>query len=266
MRALVLGVGGLQGAYSAGVATVLGKEVGKDYFNALYASSVGVFAGTFLVAGQPDTIERTWKDHVDGRKLINPFNLLHGKPLLNLEYLIGIFQNDVSHLDVSAVLHSKTTVFYVVTNKNTKEAAYIQPTQETIFDAMKASAALPGAYPAVHLNGGLYVDGGLSDPFPVAKAMNDGYEEVLFISNKPIGLFVGPWFDFISRTLGKEFLLYRQRIEEGERYLEQHPDVTIIRPQRELPLRSILDTNKARLEATVDIGKEDAYAFLRKFY
>ena len=53
-KALVVGSGGLNGAYSAGVVAELGRQLGPKHFDAVYASSVGVYAATFLVANQPD--------------------------------------------------------------------------------------------------------------------------------------------------------------------------------------------------------------------
>ena len=97
MRALVLGVGGLRGAYDAGVAAALCQTLGHTYFDAIYMSSVGVFAGTFFAANQPDVMEHAWRNYVSGKQLVNYANPLRGRNILNTEYLIDIFKNDVNN-------------------------------------------------------------------------------------------------------------------------------------------------------------------------
>jgi predicted patatin/cPLA2 family phospholipase len=98
-RLLFLDGGGLNGAYSAGVIFVLGKYLPKDYFNAIYMSSVGVYAGTFFASGQFDTIENTWRNLVSGKQLINFLNPFIGKEILKLDYLTEIYRNQQSWLD-----------------------------------------------------------------------------------------------------------------------------------------------------------------------
>ena len=92
-RALILGSGGLAGAYSAGFASELCKKLGNEYFDSIYCYSVGSTIGTFFVANQPDVIENTWRKYVSGKQLIKPLNFLKGKPTLDLDYLISLFNN-----------------------------------------------------------------------------------------------------------------------------------------------------------------------------
>ena len=93
-KALVTGSGGLMGAYDAGVLVILGRELGADYFDSIYASSVGVFISTFFKSGQSDTIENTWRNLVHSKQLVNFTNPLRGKQVLDLEYLAEIFQDE----------------------------------------------------------------------------------------------------------------------------------------------------------------------------
>jgi len=46
--ALIIGPGGLRGAYNAGVAVGLGRALGTDWVDGVYASSVGVYMAAFL--------------------------------------------------------------------------------------------------------------------------------------------------------------------------------------------------------------------------
>jgi len=55
------------------------------------------------------------------------------------------------------------------------------------------------------------------------------------------------------------------RFQDIEKGLEQEPRLKVIRPKVQLPLKSILDTDKARLNACVDMGIADAQEFLRTY-
>ncbi|MBI3458782.1 hypothetical protein HY061_00775 [Candidatus Azambacteria bacterium] len=44
-RALVLGPGGLAGAFSGGVVATLGRVLGYNYFSAVYGCSAGAYTG-----------------------------------------------------------------------------------------------------------------------------------------------------------------------------------------------------------------------------
>ena len=55
------------------------------------------------------------------------------------------------------------------------------------------------------------------------------------------------------------------RYQEIQQALEQEPRLKVIRPKVQLPLKSILDTNKARLNACVDMGIADAKEFLKTY-
>lgn len=186
-RALVVGGGGLAGAYGAGVVATLCRKLGHDYFDTVIASSVGVFAATFFAANQPSTIENTWRHLVDGRKLVNLFNPLFGREILDLEYLAEIFQNEKSALNVRRVFSSGVRIIYVLTQYPTGVVEHRIPTFDDIFDLMRASSALPLVHRPVLIDGRRYTDGGLSDSLPIGKALEENYDEIVAVYNKPRG-------------------------------------------------------------------------------
>jgi len=200
-RALIVGTGGLRGAYGAGVVAELCRKLGPYYFDSLYASSVGTYAATFFVANQPGVIEDVWRNHVDGRKLIDYTNIFKNRAVLQLGYLARIFQNGLHCLDVNAVMHSRASLFYTLTEYATGKTAFITPQKNMIFDMMSASAAMPLLHPPKIINGMGYVDGSLSDPLPFLKALADGHDEVVVVYNKPSGFFVGNRYDTFSHLL-----------------------------------------------------------------
>ncbi|MBI3442369.1 MAG: patatin-like phospholipase family protein [Candidatus Sungbacteria bacterium] len=143
-----------------------------------------------------------------------------------------------------------------------------------MFDLMRASSSMPLAHPPVVLGGISYIDGGLSDTLPFQKALADGYDEVVVVYNKPSGFLAGERYDtfcdMLALGLPKQtsYLVRHLKFhyQEIQKVLEQEPRLKVIRPKVQLPLKSILDTNKARLNACVDMGIADAKEFLRTYH
>lgn len=265
-RALVVGCGGLCGAFFAGFLSTFGRILGPSFFDAIYAVSVGVYEATFYAANQSDTIENTWREHIDGIKLVNPFNAIIGQPVLKLEYLTEIFRNDISWLDTKAVLNG-TTPTYTFTDLESGIPIYKRPQDEDeLFNLMEASSALPVRKP-IRVNGREYVDGTLSvGNFPVSKALEDGYEEILVLSSRPNGFYKKFAFNIASRTialhaslkgrplLSELCLKYGSRLKESNEIARNNPDkIELVEPDKQI-LVNILDCNKKRLNATVDLG------------
>ncbi|MFC1687762.1 patatin-like phospholipase family protein [Patescibacteria group bacterium] len=269
-RALVIGGGGLRGAYGAGVLTTLCKKLGPDYFDAVYASSVGVFAATFFLSNQPDTIEHTWRNLVSGKQLVNYSHLFKKGNILDLEYLVKIFQNEKSLLDIEAVMNSPSTIIYTLTEYPSGKETHLVPTRQNIFDLMRASAALPLVYGLVTINSKKYIDGGISNNLPVHKALTDGCNEILVVHNKPEKSYGDPksWILshitslYLPPAIVHLMKMSKKQMQSLEKEIFLNPRISIIRPDRQLPLTSILDTNKHRINTSFNMGAIDAKDFL----
>lgn len=272
-RALVIGTGGLRGTYDAGVAFTLCRELGSNYFDAIYAASAGTYTAAYFALNQPDSAEDIWRNYLDGSKLVNFLNPLHGRSILNLEYLGRLLQSKEHFLCVENLPFISTRLVYCLTERKTGKAAYIQPAHDDRATLMSASSAMPLIHSSVAIDGVDYIDGALSDPLPFAKARTDGYEEVVVIYNGPRGVPVGDAYDALSSILafclhpatGRSLKQRVARFRAIDDQLECDSDLHIIRPKVQLPLKSILDTNKVRLNACVDMGIADAKEFLRTY-
>lgn len=262
---LIVGSGGLRGAYSAGVLAELCRRLGPDYFDAILASSVGVYAATFYVADQPNIIENTWRNYVDSDKLVDFANKLKKKNILNLDYLSSIFKNHISKLNVKRVIESGVNLKYVLTDFKTGNVVYLSPNETNIFDAMKASSAIFPLHSPVKIANRFYIDGGLSEPLPFRRRFADKYNKVLIVHNKEksyterraIVLLFKLFSRLISSKIG--FLLdnYFKNLEEIKKEAIKHNNVFLLEPSKKIPLKSLLDTNRKRINDTVDLGIKD---------
>jgi len=271
-RALVIGPGGLRGAYDAGVMSVLCRELGPDYFDEIWASSVGVFASAFFLTNQLDIIEEVWRNRVDGTKLVNFFNPLRGRDVLDTEYLIDIFSNGETAFDHEAYGRSKTKLHYVLTEAISGGLSYVVPSKENIFFYMLAATAVHGVHRPVCGNSVCYRDGGIADPLPIELALLGNFDEIFVVYNKPRGFYTGKGFDLFEPLLNK--LLFppntkrgdlKRRLARVEKTLDNNASLKIIRPTGQIPLERVLDTNKARINKTVDLGIKDAEFFLESY-
>lgn len=268
-KALVLGSGGLRGGYDAGVAATLCRQLGRDYFDSIYVSSVGAYAGTFYAAGQPDIIETVRREHSHGSLLIKPLNILKGKSVLDLDYMLGLFKTWPFRLETESILAYPGKLTYVVTSYDAGEPKYLTPkSDEEVFLFMRASAAIPMFHPPVAIEGKNFFDGAMTDPLPVEKALADGHEEVVVVCNRPslkIGRLDRVMMCAISLTyrgdlkqLKKNYYDSWRRVDNA---LKDHR-VRIISPTTNLSFRWHLDSSKKHLNEAVDLGVRDALAFL----
>ncbi len=253
-RALVLGSGGLSGGYDAGVVATLCRELKPSYFHSIYACSVGVYAASFFAANQPQIIEEVWRNQLHGLRLVNPFNVLRRRPILDLGYLHGLFIRPPFALDTCSIMSGSVHLCFVATDRTTGQPSYFSPrSKEEVLPLARASAAVPFIHPAVIVRGRTYIDGCFADPLPVQKALEDGHDEVIVVSNKPSGHL---------RSIQKLRRLHHRRWSRVEEILAVSHRVRIIRPKAELPLRWNFDSTKSRLNQVVDLGIQDALSFL----
>ena len=233
-RALLLTGGTMRGAFIVGALKSVYKLLGVNYFDAIFSTSVGVFEQAFFAAGQPNIMENTWREYVHGRQLINFMNPLKGKPILDLDYLVDIFQSDKSRLNISAMQKSHPKLFTFVADYETKEPALIDLKNGSIFDIMRATSALYFFYPKkVVINNKRYVDSNIVSPDKLQEFIKDslkGYEEIIIISTSP-------------KDNGLNGI------------------INIIKPSK-MPLWGALDTNKNRIIQTIKQGEIDTEKFI----
>jgi len=272
-RALILGTGVYFGTYMAGFASVLCKELGPKYFDAVYSCSVGVHAATFFASGQYNELEMIWKGNLDMKRMFNlkNFNPFSPRKPLDLEYLTGLYVIGDSTLDRNFLFNSGIKLTYVLTDCETGKAVYVEPNSENIFPLMRASCALPFFHGPVKIDGKKYLDGGLTDPFPVQKALEDGYDEVIVLFPKKENYKDG----ILMRMVIKSFAFftslkkistlisqYPKLLKSTKIFAENDSRVIVIRPSEPLPLKHIFDSNADRLGRSTDIGMKDAYTYI----
>ncbi len=239
---------------------------------------MGVFASTFLVANQPEVIEHVWRNLVHTKQLVNYRNIFRGREILDLEYLTNVFQSNGSKLDTKRLFESSTKVTYVLTDYNTGEPTYHYPAKEDLFKLMEASCALPFFSSPRGINGSRYIDGSITQPIPLQRALSQNPDEVFVVYNKPEGMYVDSSYNkwkkrarlalktgIMRKTLVKIIEDFEQRVIETEEILKKDPRIKVLRPKKSLSLKSILDTDKIRLNQTFNQGVIETYEYLQSW-
>lgn len=182
---LVLSGGGIKGIAMLGsMAYLVEHDLLKGVWQYVGSSVGAVVAAVMAMGRSPDdlfskhVLPFTYSPDIDITRLERNFGLDSGK---NLEKWIDTLIPPHTTFSSLYDAHGKSLVV-CVTNLNTHSAEYLS--KETSPDlhvrkALRMSCSVPLYFSAVRHDGYLYVDGGVSNNFPVQQAINNGGSRVL---------------------------------------------------------------------------------------
>lgn len=226
---LVLSGGGMRGAAHIGVIKALEEHDIK--INEVSGVSAGAIVGSLFAGGMK------WEDILRFFKSVNVTDykkFAFGKPgFINTDKyyktLQGIFPDD----DFGALkipLYINATNIISGENKTFSSGKLIKP--------ILASAAFPGVYTPVEIDGNHYVDGGVLNNFPV---------EVLKENNdKIIGVYVNPFGDLDIKELKYSYSVLERayRIKSAKEDIAKFKDCDLVVCPDQLNNFGIFDSSK----------------------
>ena len=274
--ALVLSGGGAKGAYEAGVAAVL-LEHGVP-IRLVAGSSAGALNAALIADGRRDQLEALWR----GLSRERVYSLRSGVFLAGLlpgwltlralDRAGSLFDPQPlrelidSALDLERIRASPIRLLVITADLARREARLFDNRTVTR-EVLMAAAAVPGAFPAVDVDGTLLVDGGLTGRAPVLEALagDAGVERVLVVMS------------YATEERGSPPTTMRRALEEAfemgmihqiRRDVElarlKFPDVELhlLTPSAPLALRP-LDFDPTGIARALERGRTDALACLR---
>lgn len=272
-KGLVIEGGGLRGAHTAGVLWAL-RDQGQSDFDVVCATSVGAYNGAYFVTGQHDVFEKIWQQYIHSGRFIRFQNFLRGGPIMDLDYLLNEVYRQKEPLDLKALRETPVRFYVTATDCETGQAHYFNNHEDRMLPALKATGAIPLIYRfAVIIEGRRYMDGGIVDPIPIQKALDEGCEEIWILLTRPPGYrkeppllpllpkIFGKRYPALATAMARQHLVYNQalgRIERGELPCK----IRIIRPSKPLPVTR-LRANKHRLLDAIQRGYRDALLALQ---
>lgn len=183
---LVLEGGGLRGIYTVGVLDVLmEEELFPDY-------AVGVSAGAAnavsYLSGQKGRGYRVNTQYLGDKRYMSLSNLIRKHSLFGMDLIFDEIPNALDTLDYEAIQRSPIEFYTGVTSCEDGQALYFgKEYLANNCDLLCASASIPIISRPVEIDGIPCVDGGVADPIPVQKALDDGCEQIVAVLTQPRG-------------------------------------------------------------------------------
>lgn len=178
--ALVLEGGGMRGLYTAGVLDCfLNNNLEFDY---VIGVSAGACNALSYISKQYERNYRINTGYTNDKRYISYKNLLTTGSIFGMDMMFNLIPNELDPFDYDSFKKSKTKLNIVVTNCETGTGNYydIEDLTEGM-EIIKASMSLPLVSPVVKYEGKIFLDGGIVDPIPVKKVLDEGYEKVVVI-------------------------------------------------------------------------------------
>lgn len=271
MVTLVLEGGAARATYGSGVADALQRAGFVP--EAVYGTSAGAAIAAWFAAGQTDVGITTW-DHITNRELLSFRRFFVGKPAIRFARLYGEMYPKQFGMDVARLRAAPYPVWVTLTDADSATTAYVDLRHaKDPFQILHATSAMPLVSDApVIMDGRRYVDGGMTDPIPLAKAIADGHKDIVVVANRPDGD-RHPEPGFVVRLVAREFPALREATARHHALQQEALDlaarpprgvrVRLVRPARSLGL-SRLTRDVAKLRAAVELGRADGAALARE--
>ncbi|UCD56588.1 MAG: patatin family protein [Candidatus Hydrogenedentota bacterium] len=266
--------GGLRASYGVGVVRALIEKFHITSVDIAVATSGSAGTLAYYVAQQFDSLVNIWTNLLTTWRFLSLRNLLLGNSVLNIDYLIDVVFKQQDKLDVETLKRQPTELFIPVTNYRTGEAQYFSNYDDVdFFEVLRATKAAEISYGRpVEIAGQEYVDGALSAPIGITKAIDAGATDIIVISPNPKG--------FIrSRSIMERFTtgLFARRFPKSLRQtIEEHPEtynlnldiikreiemnerhVVLIQPESKIATGT-LGNSREKLMLTIEQGYADA--------
>jgi predicted patatin/cPLA2 family phospholipase len=264
--ALIVEGGAMRGAWAAGVLAFL-WERGHRQYDLVYAASSGACSAAYFVAGMWEPGLAIWRELAC--KVVRKTNFLRRKPIIDLAYLVDhVFRQRVP-LSIEALQHAPSRFFIVLTDCATGQPVYFQAQDERVFAALRATSSMPLATRGYDMvDDRPYADGGVSDPIPIRRALEDGATDITVVLThrpdfrlKPIPRWLGkvayPEFPAVARTwTDRQCVAYNSALD----LMKQPPAgvrLLVFSPLRPLPVGYLTIAQK-RIDAALALGHDEA--------
>lgn len=267
----VLEGGAMRGLYSAGVLDVFMQNgISTD---AIYGVSAGALFGINFKSNQIGRAIRYNLKYAHEKNYIGLYPLITTGNIMNKEFCFDTLLNKLDKFDYDAFKNSPIDFYAVVTNVETGKAEYIKITDaRENLEALRASGSMPFVSKFVKINGSKYLDGAISDPIPIQKALDEEYEKIIVVLTRaenyqkpielnPYHLVYRKYPNFIKTALNQP-KLYNETLDFIKE-LESKGKIVVLRPSQNLKVARI-EKNLKKLTAIHKLGVDDCTLNLEK--
>jgi len=256
----------MRGAWAAGVLAYL-EEHGPHQYDFVYGASSGACSAAYFVADMWKPGLAIWRELACNA--VHKGNLFHHKPIVDLAYLVDQVIRRRVPLSIEALQRTPTRFFIVLTDCLTGEPVYFHAHDDRVFAALRATSSLAMATRGFdYVDGQPYADGGVADPVPMRRAIQDGATDItVVLTHSPVlrfqpiphwmGRLAYPEFPAVARVwTARQNVNYHAALE-----LMKHPPegirIRVFHPLRPLPVGSFTAEPKL-IAATLALGHDEA--------
>lgn len=256
MTGLVLEGGGMRGLFTAGVLDAfLDENIMTDR---TYGVSAGACNMISYFTGQRGRSRAVNVNYVNDKRYMSWENLLRTGSLFGEEMMYHTIPTELLPFDYEKYQEVKPDAWAVCTSVLSGRPVYIRVPYDLRkeYQPILASMSLPLVSKPVPYNGDLLLDGGIADPIPAKRAIEDGCEKLIIVLTRELGYVKQPEatlklskavyhkYPSLIRALEKRHKVYNAELEYV-RQLEEEGKAVIIRPPHPVDIsRTEKDTKK----------------------
>jgi predicted acylesterase/phospholipase RssA len=185
--ALVVEGGAMRGTYTSGALLGFHLLGATGIFDCTYATSAGAINAAHFLSGVGHLKAATYYRALADGRFFNPRRL---SKLVDIDFLFDVVLRMEIPLEIDRLVVSQSPLKVAVLNciNGSGEMKDIVWDAPYAWDTLKAAVAMPVVYNRkVHLDEGLYVDGGMAIPYPLNAAIDDGMTDVVvLLSQNPL--------------------------------------------------------------------------------
>jgi len=277
---LVLEGGATRGLFTCGVLdTFMGAGI---TFDGIIGVSAGAAFGCNYKSHQPARALRYNLRYAKDPRYAGLLSLIATGDIYGGKFCYETLPAKLDIMDIETYRKDPSDFYVVMTDVYTGAPVYrkVNEINKEGLLAIRASASMPLVSKPVEVDGGLYLDGGLSDSIPLQAMQEMGYEKCVVILTRPRGYEKQPQkgMKAISAALKKYPAVARDIKDRPAKYnaelayikaQEETGNVLVIAPEEELEI-SRPEHNRERIRNVYNIGRntgrgrvEQVKAFLR---
>ena len=273
-RGLVLEGGAMRGLFTAGVIDVF-MENGIAFDGAIGVSAGACF-GCNYKSRQIGRVIRYNKRFARDPRYCSWTSLAKTGDLFNADFCYRELPMELDVFDAAAYESNQMEFYVVATDCATGKPIYrrLDKADQLAFDWIRASASMPIVSRPVKIDGGEYLDGGLSDGIPLRYFESLGYGRNVVITTRPHGYRKFPtWkvklvkpllrrYPIIYKALKTRYTWYNETLE----YIDSRVasgDALLIAPAAPLEISRVCH-DPEQMQRVYDIGRETGEQNLAK--
>lgn len=180
--------GGMRAVYGAGILDrLIDDGVELPYYIGVSAGAANIIS---FLGGHRERTLRFYSKYSARPEYMGIKNLLKTRSYLNLDYIYTTLTNEGGEdpLDYNAAKSKNCKFYTVAANAETGKAVYFDfdGMEKNNYYELKASCCIPVVCTPFEYKGVTYFDGGIVDPVPIRKALDDGCEKVIVTLTRPL--------------------------------------------------------------------------------